>query len=37
MEFSTFKNINERLMQLAVQPAVNTYNGTWKIDEIIIE
>ena len=35
--FSKFKKVNEKVMQIAVQPAVNTYNGTWEIDEIIIE
>ncbi|TXG38378.1 family 43 glycosylhydrolase [Seonamhaeicola maritimus] len=34
---SKFKKINKKLMQIAIQPAVNTYNGTWEIDEIIIE
>ncbi|WP_298487777.1 family 43 glycosylhydrolase [uncultured Maribacter sp.] len=34
---SKFKAVNEKLMQLAIQPAVNTYNGTWEIDEIIIK
>lgn len=34
---SKFKNLNEKLMQIAIQPAVNTYNGTWEIDELIVE
>ena len=32
-----FKSINDKLMQITVQPAVNTYNGIWEIDEIIVE
>ncbi|WP_282036302.1 family 43 glycosylhydrolase [Saccharicrinis aurantiacus] len=37
IKLSQFKDIKDRLLQVAVQPAVNTYNGTWEIEEIIIE
>lgn len=31
-----FGELGEKLMQLAVQPAVNTYNGSWEIDELVV-
>ena len=34
---SSFKPLRERLMQIAIQPATNTYNGIWEIDEILIK
>ncbi len=34
---SKFGDIKERIMQVALQPIANTYNGTWSIDEISIE
>ncbi|MEM9340173.1 MAG: family 43 glycosylhydrolase [Bacteroidota bacterium] len=37
ISLSRFKEINEKLMQLAIQPAANTYNGTWEIEEIRVE
>lgn len=37
VNLSQFTEVNEKLMQLAVQPAVDTYNGTWAIDEIVVE
>ncbi|WP_066631371.1 family 43 glycosylhydrolase [Labilibacter marinus] len=37
ISLSKFKQVNEKLMQIAIQPAVNTYNGTWEIDEVIVE
>lgn len=37
INLSSYKAINEKLMQIAIQPAVNTYNGTWEIDELIVE
>ena len=36
IELNKFEEINERLMQVAVQPIANTSSGTWEIDEIII-
>ena len=37
IKLSKFKEIKGRLLQVAVQPAVNTYNGTWEIEEMVIE
>ncbi|MDC0584708.1 family 43 glycosylhydrolase [Bacteroidales bacterium] len=37
ISLSKFNEIKDQLLQVAVQPAVNTYNGTWKIEEIIIK
>ncbi|MGQ1787608.1 MULTISPECIES: family 43 glycosylhydrolase [unclassified Saccharicrinis] len=37
IQLSKFKEVNEKLMQIAIQPAANTYNGTWEIDELIVE
>lgn len=37
IDLSKFKEVNMRLMQVAIQPAVDTYNGTWEIDEIIVK
>jgi hypothetical protein len=37
IELSKFKEVNERLMQVALQPAFDTYNGSWEIDEIVVE
>lgn len=37
IDLSRFKEVNEKLMQIAIQPAVNTYNGTWEIDEVVVE
>ncbi len=34
---SKFGELNERIMQIGVQPAANTYNGEWAIDKIVIE
>ncbi|MFR9600161.1 MAG: family 43 glycosylhydrolase [Rikenellaceae bacterium] len=34
---SKFGDVKGRIMQLAVQPIFDTYNGTWSIDEIVIE
>lgn len=34
---SRFSNVKERIMQVALQPIFDTYNGTWSIDEISIE
>lgn len=36
INLSKFKEVNEKLMQIAIQPAVNANNGTWEIDEIIV-
>ncbi|WP_298477089.1 family 43 glycosylhydrolase [uncultured Maribacter sp.] len=32
-----FKKINEKLMQIAIQPAENASHGVWEIDEVIVE
>lgn len=37
ISLSKFKEIKDRLLQVAVQPAVNTYNGTWEIEEVVIQ
>lgn len=37
IQLSQFKEVNEKLMQIAIQPAANTYNGIWEINEIIVE
>ncbi|MDW7692448.1 family 43 glycosylhydrolase [Flammeovirgaceae bacterium SG7u.111] len=37
IELSQFKVVNERLMQVALQPASTALRGTWEIDEIVIE
>lgn len=37
IDLSRFRQVNERLMQVALQPAFDTYNGTWEIDEIVVE
>lgn len=37
INLSRFKEVNGKLMQIAIQPAVNTYNGTWEIDELLIK
>ncbi|MFI3249081.1 MAG: family 43 glycosylhydrolase [Rikenellaceae bacterium] len=34
---SKFDDIKQRIMQVALQPIFDTYNGTWEIDEISIE
>lgn len=34
VDLSQFKDVREKLMQMAIQPAVDTYNGTWEIDDI---
>ncbi|MDV7188004.1 family 43 glycosylhydrolase [Lutibacter sp. TH_r2] len=37
INLNQFKEINERLMQVAVQPAANIDSGSWEIEEIRIE
>ena len=37
INLSEFKNVGNKLMQIGLQPAYNTYNGIWEIDEIIVE
>ncbi|GAF05926.1 arabinoxylan arabinofuranohydrolase precursor [Saccharicrinis fermentans DSM 9555 = JCM 21142] len=37
IKLSSFKEVNEKLMQIAIQPAVNTNKGTWEIDEVIVK
>ncbi|TNJ45679.1 hypothetical protein KFZ70_10650 [Tamlana fucoidanivorans] len=37
IELTQFGNINKRLMQLAIKPIFNAFNGLWEIDEISIE
>ena len=37
LPLSSFREVNEKLMQVAVQPAVDTWNGTWEIDEIVVK
>lgn len=37
INISKFQNVKKRLMQLAIQPAFDTYNGKWEIDSITIE
>ncbi|MEH0152699.1 family 43 glycosylhydrolase [Limibacter armeniacum] len=34
---SQFKDLKERLMQVAVQPAADAVSGNWEIDEIIVK
>ncbi|WP_343329606.1 family 43 glycosylhydrolase [Polaribacter staleyi] len=37
IQLSAFKNIENRLMQIALQPASDVNTGTWVLDEIIIK
>ncbi|MFC2099162.1 family 43 glycosylhydrolase, partial [Bacteroidota bacterium] len=37
IDLSKFEEVNERLMQVALQPAFDTFNGTWEIHEIVVE
>ncbi|BAX81089.1 family 43 glycosylhydrolase [Labilibaculum antarcticum] len=37
IDLSQFKEVNERLMQIALQPAADTNSGSWEIDEIMIK
>jgi len=37
IKLSQFKEVNEKLMQIAIQPTYNTYTGAWEIDEVIVE
>lgn len=37
IELNQFKEIKDRLMQVAVQPAANIASGDWEIDEIIVK
>ncbi|MGY6648167.1 family 43 glycosylhydrolase [Wenyingzhuangia sp. IMCC45574] len=37
VDLSEFKNLNKRLMQVAIQPAANAKTGTWSIDEVIVK
>lgn len=37
IKLSEFSKINEKLMQLAIQPGSDTDKGKWEIDEIIFE
>ena len=34
---SKFGHLKERIMQVAIQPLFDTFNGSWEIDEIVIE
>lgn len=36
IELSQFANINDRIMQIALQPLANSANGSWSIAEVII-
>ncbi len=37
LNLSKFKEIKDRIMQIAVQPAANAGRGKWTIDEIIVD
>ena len=37
IDLKTFKEVNKRLMQMAIKPALNSKNGTWEIQNITIE
>ncbi len=37
LNLSAFKEINQKLMQVALQPTVNAESGSWEIDEIVVE
>ncbi|MCL7764534.1 family 43 glycosylhydrolase [Polaribacter sp. Z014] len=37
VQLSEFKNIENRLMQIALQPASDSNSGSWELDEIIIK
>ena len=37
INLSDFKKLENRLMQIAIQPAVDVAAGTWEIDEVIIK
>ncbi len=37
VSLSEFKGIQERLMQVGIQPAANTEKGKWFIDEVIVK
>ena len=37
IELSQFNEVNERIMQVALQPLANTNDGSWEIEEIVIE
>lgn len=37
IELSQFKEVNERLMQIALQPVSDVTSGSWEIDEILVK